>query len=267
MRSNPVKRRIADGGVSIGTFVFEFDSTGIGRLAAGAGAEFVVFDMEHTGWSVETIRSLVATTRSTDMMPFVRIPATEYHFVARVLDMGATGIMVPMVESREQAERIVEFGKYPPVGRRGAAFGVSHDDYTGGDVAAKVSSANTETLLIAQIESAAGLENVDAIASVGGIDVLWIGHFDLTNSLGIPGEFDHPRFKDAVRTIVDTAERHGKSTGFMAGSEAEGRQRLDEGFRILAYGGDLWLYQGALRAGIDAMNEHVRSASPSARSR
>src|SRR6266545_581469 len=134
MRMNHVKQRVQSGGASIGTFMFEFNPTGIGRIAAEAGAEFAVFDMEHTGWSVETIRLLIATTRSTAMIPLVRVPATEYHFIARVLDMGAMGIMVPMVEGEEQARRIVQSAKYPPAGRRGAAFGMAHDDYLGGDM-------------------------------------------------------------------------------------------------------------------------------------
>src|SRR5262245_3062086 len=199
MRPNPVKTKVQQGAISIGTFVFEFNTTGIGRIAAEAGAEFCVFDMEHTGWSLETVRMLMATTRSTQMVPLVRIPATEYHFIARVLDMGAMGIMAPMVESAEQAARLVASAKYPPQGRRGAAFGVAHDDYSGGDLTEKITSANRETLLIAQIETVAGVRNVDAIAAVPDIDVLWIGHFDLSNSLGIPGQFVHPDFKDAVK--------------------------------------------------------------------
>ena len=192
MRHNHVKRKVQDGGVSIGTFMFEFDTTGVARLAAEAGADFAVFDMEHTGWSVETIRMLVATTRSTEMIPYVRIPTTEYDFIARVLDVGSMGIMVPMVETVEQAQTIAASAKYPPLGRRGAAFGVAHDDYTGGDIADKIASANSQSHLIAQIETARGVENAEAIAAVEGIDVLWIGHFDLTNSLGIPGQFEHP---------------------------------------------------------------------------
>jgi 2-keto-3-deoxy-L-rhamnonate aldolase RhmA len=119
MRINHVKQNVHGGGTSIGTFMFEFNTTGIGRIAAEAGADFAVFDMEHTGWSVETIRILIATTRSTSMIPYVRVPATEYHFIARVLDAGAMGIMVPMVENVEQARTIVASAKYPPAGRRG----------------------------------------------------------------------------------------------------------------------------------------------------
>lgn len=259
MTPNTVKRRLQAGGTSIGTFVFEFNTTGIARLAAHAGAEFAIYDMEHTGWSVETIRMLIATTRATAMVPLVRVPATEYHFIARVLDMGASGVMVPMVESAEQAAKIVASAKYPPVGRRGAAFGVAHDDYTGGDVVEKIRSANDETLLIAQIETRAGLENVEAIAAVPGIDVLWIGQSDLTNSLGIPGQFEHPDFLDAVRRVVTACRRHGKVPAFLVGDAAWGRSLLDQGFRMIAYGGDLWLYQAALAEGVADLQRHAEA--------
>src|SRR5262245_21701018 len=140
MRTNTIKTLLAAGKVPVGTFVFEFNTSGIARIVAEAGADFIVFDMEHTGWSVETIRTQIATRRSTSIIPLVRVPATYYDFIARVLDMGALGVMVPMVESTEQARAIVAAAKYPPVGRRGAAFGVSHDDYTGGDIVEKITS-------------------------------------------------------------------------------------------------------------------------------
>lgn len=258
MRPNPVKQTVLAGGVSIGTFVFEFNTTGIGRLAAEAGAEFAVFDMEHTGWSLETLRMLFATTRSTPMIPLVRIPATEYHFVARVLDVGAMGVMAPMVESAAQARVLAASAKYPPVGRRGAAFGVSHDDYVGGDIVEKMQSANRETLLIAQIETAAGLEHVNEIAAVDGIDVLWIGHFDLTNSLGIPGQFDHPKYHAALDAVLAACKTHKKTPAFMAADVATGKKLLDQGFRMIAYGGDLWIYQTALREGVAALKRHSK---------
>jgi 2-keto-3-deoxy-L-rhamnonate aldolase RhmA len=256
MRPNHVKQTIQSGGVSIGTFVFEFSTTGIGRLAAHAGAEFGVFDMEHTGWSIETIRMLIATTRCTEMIPLVRIPATEYHFIARVLDMGAMGIMVPMVESAAQAKTLVASAKYPPVGRRGAAFNVAHDDYQGGSITEKIRTANSETLLIAQIETAAGLEHVEEIAAVDGIDVLWIGHFDLANSLGIPVQFDHPKFIDAVDRVLAACRCNNKVPAFMVGDVESGQKLLDQGFRMIAYSGDLWLYQAALRSGVAALKQH-----------
>lgn len=256
MRINQVKRKLTAGGVSIGTFIFEFSTTGIARIAAAAGAEFLVFDMEHTGWSVETIRMLIATTGATQSLPLVRVPTTEYDFIARVLDVGAAGIMVPMVETADQARVIAVSAKYPPVGRRGAAFGVSHDNYVGGDIVQKMTSCNSETLLIAQIETAQGVRNAREIAAVDGIDVLWIGHFDLTNSLGIPGQFDHPEFIGAVEEVLAACREHDCIPAFMASDAAHGRKLLDQGFRMIACGGDLWVYQSALRENITALNAH-----------
>jgi 2-keto-3-deoxy-L-rhamnonate aldolase RhmA len=259
MRLNTVKQHLHNGGTSIGTFVFEFNTTGIARIAAEAGSDFVVFDMEHTGWTLESIRMLIATSRSVAMIPIVRIPATEYHFIARVLDIGTMGIMVPMVGDAAQAKVIVSSAKYPPVGRRGAAFGVAHDDYVGGDIVEKMTSANSQTLLIAQIETAAGVQNAMEIAAVEGIDSLWIGHFDLSNSLGIPGQFDHPVFRDAVARVLDACHQHNKIPAFMTFDVAGGKSLLDQGFRMIAYGGDLWLYQNALRSGVASLKGHSES--------
>jgi 2-keto-3-deoxy-L-rhamnonate aldolase RhmA len=253
MRTNTVKQKLADGGVSFGTMIFEFNTSGIGRICGEAGAEYVVFDMEHTAWSIETIRNLIATTRASSALPFVRVPATEYHLMSRPLDAGAMGLMIPMVETVEQAELIVRSAKYPPDGARGCAFGVSHDDYTGGDVFAKMKSANDEIFIMAQIETATGLENCEAIAAVEGIDCLWIGHFDLTASMGIAAQFEHPDFHAAVDRIVAACNAHGKAAGIMAGSVDIGKQWLQRGFRAVAYNGDLWIFQQALREGIDAL--------------
>jgi len=257
MRENAVKRTIASGGISLGTMAFEFNTTGLARLAAGAGAEFVIFDQEHTGWSVETIRMLVATSGAADMVPMVRVPTTQYHLIARVLDVGARGIMVPMVESVEQARLIVQSAKYPPVGRRGPAFGVAHDDYSSGSVDEKIKSANDELLLIAQIETAVGVESVERIAAVDGIDVLWVGHFDLTNFMGIPAQFAHPRYLEAIKRVIAAAEAAGKTAGIMASSVEDAQQALDQGFRIVAYSGDLWLYQRALSEGLATIRAHT----------
>src|SRR5262249_42557641 len=158
------------------------------------------------------------------VVPMARVPATQYHLIARVLDVGVMGIMAPMVESEEQARLILASAKYPPVGRRGAAFGIAHDDFkSDGDILATMRSANDEVLLIPQTGPAAGLENVERIAAVDGIDVLWIGHFDLTNSLGIPGQFDHPRYVAAVERVLTAGRQRGKAAGFMAASAEQGR--------------------------------------------
>ena len=253
MRENTVKRALERGGAAFGTMIFEFNSTGIARAAAAARAEFCIFDMEHSGWSTETIRMLVSTARGSDLIPLVRVPATQYHLISRPLDVGAMGIMMPMVETEEQARTLVRSAKYTPLGGRGAGFGLAHDDYRGGAPREKMERANANTLLIAQIETVQGLENCERIAAVEGIDILWIGHFDLTNSMGIPGQFTHPDYLAAVKRVVAACNQRGKAAGFMCADVEGGRAMLEQGFRILAYWGDVWIFQDGLRRGIEGL--------------
>jgi 2-keto-3-deoxy-L-rhamnonate aldolase RhmA len=258
MQENPVKQRLAAGERVFGTMVFEFFPPGMPQIVKVAGAEFILFDMEHTAIGLDTVKAQVACCRGIGLPPFVRVPATDYHFIAHALDAGAMGIMVPMVETREQAEFVVSCTRYPPAGRRGAAFGFAHDDYTGGAVPPKIAAAHERTLVMAQIETERGIANVEAIAAVPGIDVLFLGHFDLTNFLGIPGEFGHPRYLAAIAAIVAAAAAHGKSAGMLASDVTWGRDYLAMGFRQIAYGIDHLLYQKALADGIAALRDAPR---------
>lgn len=260
MRDNRVKQTLAAGGVSMGTMNIEFASTGIGRIMAAAGAEFCVFDMEHSGWSIETIRQVIATSRCADLVPFVRPPATKYHLISRALDVGAMGLVIPLVNSAEQARFAVESAMYPPRGKRGCAFALAHDDYIGGDLAAKMQHTNDNLIIIAQIETQEGLQNVDAIIGTPGIDALWIGQFDLTTSLGIPGRFDHPKFVDATNRIVEACHKHNKVATLAVMSPDELAAGPSNGFRLLVYAADLWIYQQALRRCFRTIREKLSSA-------
>ena len=251
MRQNQVKRKLARGETASGTMFIEFATRGIGPLAAAAGAEFGVFDMEHSGWSIETIGNLMASTRSTDLVPLVRPPAVQYDYIARVLDMGAMGIVVPFIDEPEQAEFVVRCTRYPPAGRRGTAFAIGHDDYLPGDVGQKMRSANDEVMVVVQIESTRGLENVEKIAAVKGVDALWIGQFDLSTSMGIPGDVGHPEFQDAQRRILKACQTAGVAAGYGSLFLDDVVAAREQGFRYLVYTADLWIYQRALRDGLE----------------
>lgn len=192
MKPNAIKRDVLAGKPVPGAMVFEFFSPGISAILANAGCRFVLYDMEHAGLGFETLKWLFASCRGLPIEPMVRVPCGEHTWLARALDLGARGVMIPMVESAEQAQAIVQACRYPPAGRRGAAFGFAQCDYLGGDVGEKVRQANERTMVIAQIETERGLERVEEIAAVEGVDVLWVGQFDLSNFLGIPGRFDDP---------------------------------------------------------------------------
>ncbi len=254
MTAKNLRQRVLAGEQVLGSMVFEFFSPGIAQILKHAGCEFILYDMEHTGIGLETIKWQIAACRGLDVAPMVRVPSSDYHFLARALDVGCHGVMVPMVESRAQAEVIAQATRYPPTGRRGAAFGFPHDDYAPGDPKDKITEADNRTLVIAQIESERGLAAVDEIASTDGIDVLWLGHFDLTNFLGIPGEFDNPKFLDAVKRVVAAGKTHGKGLAFLCANPETAAEFKALGFNMLGAGTD----QAMLMAGVENILEGAK---------
>lgn len=248
-----IRSRVLAGETVIGALVFEFQVPGMPAILAQTGCEYVLYDMEHSSHEYETLKWNVAACRGLPVRPMVRVPTTGYTWIARALDAGAEGVMVPMVESAEQAAVIVESMRYPPAGRRGAAFGVAHDHYTGGPVDQKVRHANNRNLAIAQIESERGVAAVDEIAATDGIDVLWVGHFDLSNFMGIPGQFDAPEFDAAVDKVVAAARTHNKALGFMASDAQWVSWAKKKGFNMLACGTDQALFAGAVSSMVELM--------------
>lgn len=251
-----IRERALSGETVLGAMIFEFFVPGTPQILRGGGAEYAIYDMEHGGLEFETLKMLVAASRGSGVVPMVRVPRGEYHFIARALDVGAQGIMVPMVESAEQARSIVTSSHYPAHGRRGAAFGFAHDNYEGGDPRSKMDEANARNLVIAQIETERGLAVVEDIAAIDGIDCLWLGHFDLSNFLGIPAQFDNPVFTQAVKRIVAAARGHGKALGFMAGDAKAAAHYRSLGFNMIASGTD----QALLAAGVGDILRAARSA-------
>lgn len=243
-----LRQKVQAGQRCVGGMVFEVFTPGIAQILAQSGCKYAIYDMEHAGASIETLKWQVAACRGV-ITPLARPPVGQYQYLARLLDIGMKGVMVPMVDSAEEAAAIVEACRYPPAGRRGAAFGFQHDDYAAGAPADKMAAANDEVLVIAQVETERGLANVDAIAGTPGVDVIWIGQFDLSNFLGVPGDFDSKTFKDAWAEITAAARRHGKAMGAMAANPEWAAEYAAEGIEMIAAGTD----QGALISGFSAI--------------
>lgn len=254
---NKTKAILKRGEIALGHFVLEFATPGIGQMIANAGCDFAIFDMEHTSFTQEMIRQAILSAKSAGITPVVRVPDTEYFLMSRPLDAGAEGIMVPRVESREQTEKIIESIKYPPVGIRGSAFGIAHDDYKGGDIGLGTRKANEETLIIVQTETAKSVDNINQILSVDGIDVAWIGQADMTVSLGIPGQYDHPKFLKALDTILNACAKYNIAPGFIPITLKETKMMIDKGIRCVAYTADVFLYSYFLKQGISELKEYI----------
>ncbi|NEU32024.1 aldolase [bacterium LRH843] len=257
MATNTVKERLAAGEVAIGTMVFEFNTPGIASILDQTGADFIIYDMEHGGIGIESVRQLMSYNRGVDIMPVVRVPDTEYAYMARTLDIGAKGIMIPLVDTKEQAQQIIDATKYYPLGKRGTAFGIAHDQFKPGNVVEKMKASNDNTLIIAQIETIESLENIEEIVSTEGVDVAFIGALDLSQSMGIPGQLDHPRVVEAMEHVAAVCEKYNKAAGTFVLSEEAAVTWIKKGYRCIAYSGDIWLYQNAVSQGISNIKKRI----------
>ena len=219
--------------------IFEFFSPGIPIILKNAGCEFIIFDMEHGGLSLEQFKTLAIISNAHKISPLIRIPEVSYNYIARALDLGACGIMAPMINTPEDALKIVKSSKYPPLGNRGAGFGFAHDNYSSQNPLSYIEKANNSLINIIQIESKVGLENVKEIASIEGVDCLWVGHFDLTNFLGIPGDFTSKIYLDAINEIIMAAKSNNKSLGIMVNNKQELETYSRLGFNMIAIGTEM----------------------------
>lgn len=218
MKPNSLRARLLAGQPVVGTMIQEVGTPFIVHALANAGFDFVYVDMEHGRFDLETVASLIQTIRLTNMVPLVRVPDNQYHLIARVMDAGAQGVMIPRVETREQAALAVQRVRYPPIGKRGLAVTRGHNDYKRQDALTFSEEANRENLVIVQIESKAAVDSIDEIITVPGVDVALIGPADLSLSLGISMKMDDPTMLEAIGKVVAACKQHNIITGLHVGN-------------------------------------------------
>jgi len=241
-----LRKRLRDGEVAFGQMVLELFTSGIGPMLAASGMEFVIYDMEHGRCDLALLAEMVASCRGSDIVPMARVPDVNFHPLSRVLDIGARGVMVPRVETRAQAEEIVAQLKYAPAGRRGVALGVAHDLYRAAGPEF-FSQANADTIVILLLETEKAFENLDEIVSVPGVDIAWMGHYDLTVSMGIPQQFEHPRFLHAMDALVASCRRYGVAPGFLPATPESAAYWIRKGFRAISLGSDIGVFLNGMR--------------------
>jgi len=241
-----LRQRLRRGDILFGQLLLEFFTPGIGSMLDACGLDFVIYDMEHGRCDITMLEQMIASCRGTGIVPMARVPDLNFAPLSRVLDVGARGVMVPRVETRQQTEDIVRQLKYAPQGKRGVALGVAHDLYRAAGPEF-FEQANEETIVIALLESTRAFENLESIISVPGLDVAWVGHYDLTLSMGLPGQFDHPRFLQAMEDLVAACRRHGVAAGFLPATEESAVHWISKGFRMLSLGSDIGVFLRAMK--------------------
>lgn len=245
---NQTKTLLEQGESAVGTMVCELCSISVPRMLARGGLDFVIFDTEHGIFSSESIADLAAASRMAGITPIVRIPEIRKEAVSRTLDMGAQGLLVPQVRHEDEVREVVRFAKYAPLGDRGVAIGRTHSDYLKGDAAERMARLNASTMVIIQIETAEALERLESIASVPGVDALFIGPNDLASSLGVPGRLDHPEMVRAFERVITVARKEGIAAGIHLFDIEAAKVWKGKGIRLLTVSNDISMLVESSRA-------------------
>lgn len=249
-----IRKKVLDGDIMAGIFL-ALGSGCITELAGRAGLDWVLIDTEHGLGDYKDLVSQIQAAKITAAAPVVRVVANEPAHFKRALDLGAAGIMVPQVNNADEARNAVKAMRYPPEGIRGltrtswaGGFGYEAEEY--------LLKANDNLLTVIQIETKAAVENVDQIAAVDGVDVLFVGPSDLSCNLGIPCDLDHPEFKQCVLQVKNAAEKYGKRTGILIKNPDQLERVIADGFSMIALNTDLTILKAGMKMIADSFKTY-----------
>jgi 2-dehydro-3-deoxyglucarate aldolase/4-hydroxy-2-oxoheptanedioate aldolase len=238
MRTNQVKKALAEGKVQLGTGFGQFRSQDAVRIFAQAGLHWAFIDTEHGGFDLETVQDLCRIAVLVGLCPIVRVAEMQYSLVTRALDSGAQGIIFPRVESPELLEKAVSWTKFPPAGIRGFGLVPLHVDHEKVSIPQIIEHVNANTMVVLQIETQRAVDARDELLSVPGIDAVMIGPADLSISLGIGGEFLHARMVDAIDKIRDSCVKHGVAPGTHTRGIEQAKFLIERGLRFIGCSND-----------------------------
>jgi 2-keto-3-deoxy-L-rhamnonate aldolase RhmA len=238
--SNPALERLRAGELAIGIGIRRWRDASIGRIMKSCGYDFLFIDLEHGVLSLETAAELSVAAADAGIAPIVRVPEKDYTLATRVLDSGALGIIVPHVDTAEEAREIVAKLRYPPLGHRSYAGSMAQLDFRNVPATEAMKAVEAATLIVVMLESPTAIENAEAIAAVPGIDVLLIGMGDLSLNMGIPEKAEDPRAVEAVDRVLAACRRHGKWPGLAGiGDTAIVARYAAKGVRMVQIGGEI----------------------------
>jgi 2-keto-3-deoxy-L-rhamnonate aldolase RhmA len=254
-----IKQKLKNNQLVLGTFVSELRNPNVAYLLAQCGFDFLIFDNEHGAFSHETVSDMIAASRGAGIDVIVRVPEIRREAILKPLDSGAAGLLIPQVNTAEQAAEIIQHAKYPPWGARGAATRRAHNRYANTAAPVFLEQANENTFIAVQAETTEAIANVDSIAAVNGIDAVFCGPFDLSISLGIPGDINHPREVEAVDTMVEACRRHNKASGILMFDPEHLKPWIDKGMRFIAYSSDVNMLADAAANALKTLRGFAKS--------
>jgi 2-keto-3-deoxy-L-rhamnonate aldolase RhmA len=238
MQKNLVKQALSEGRMQLGCGFGFFRSAEVPRMLMAAGFQWAFIDTEHGGFDLETVQDICRVSNLIGFVPIVRVTDLQYPLVSRALDVGAGGIIFPRVESPEILEKAVSWTKFPPVGVRGYGLTTVNTNYEPLSIAQVMEHSNANTLVCFQIETKRALEAREELLSVPGIDAVMVGPADLSISLGVPGDFQHPKMVEAMEAIRDSCVRHKVAPGTQTRTPALARFWKERGMIFLGCNSD-----------------------------
>jgi len=247
---NLMKKKMASGELAVGMIVRLMRGVEIAAIAKSAGFDSLYIDLEHCSFSLESVSQISMTAAALGVTPMVRVPGKDMAYLARALEAGAQGVIVPHLENRVEAEMVVDAARFPPAGARSLLATNAHTLFRGGDVSEVMRQIDEATLVVGMIESITAVENVADIASVVGLDMLLVGTNDLCNSLGVPGQLDHPRVHDAYAHVAAVCREKGKHLGVggLSSRPELAKQFIELGARYVSAGSDTGFLMSAATA-------------------
>lgn len=256
---NNLKRKMLTDNPVLGTFMKLSDPTVV-EIFGLAGFDFVILDLEHGPNSFETCQNLIRAAQLRGMTPIIRIYANEPALIQRALDIGALGVQVPQINTRAEALKLVSAAKFAPGGERGLCRYVRAADYSSRDKNEYFQSANDETMVIAHIEGLEGFQNLDEILT-SGLDIIFIGPYDLSSSMGIPGQVDDARVVEKIKEICKKAETAGVLIGTFADNPKKAQFYYELGVKYIAISVDVGIITDAAQKLVSTFNELIEPNS------
>jgi 4-hydroxy-2-oxoheptanedioate aldolase len=253
MVKNRVLEKLRANEFALGVLLRQSRTVDVVSAMRTCGYDWLFLDMEHGSFSLDTVTQIAVTALACGLTPIVRVPIMDIRTAARALDNGALGVILPRVETVEQAKKIASALRYAPNGHRSVIGTLPHFDFAAPPLTQATAEMDKETIVSVIIETPTGVANVDEIAAVPGIDLLLVGSNDLTLEMGIHGEFDNPEFDKAMQKILAAGKRHGKYVGLggIWDTKQLGRY-VDQGVRFIPAGADIqFMMQGATSRGAD----------------
>jgi 2-dehydro-3-deoxyglucarate aldolase/4-hydroxy-2-oxoheptanedioate aldolase len=238
MRINLVKKALKEGKIQYGTGFWQLRSAEIPRLLKAAGFDWAFIDTEHGGFDLETVQDVCRVANQVDFCPIVRVADLQYSLIARSLDCGAQGIIFPRVESPELLERAVSWTKFPPLGIRGFGLAAHQIDYETRSFGEIVEHTNANVMVVLQIETRRALDAREELLAVPGIDAVMVGPADLSISLGVAGDFQHPRMIEAMEAVRESCNARGIAPGTQTRNLALAKFWKQRGMRFLGCSSD-----------------------------